>query len=526
MALSVPLVSDLLAFKQEQYDESLQVPMQTHLQIATDILSLATGVTTDPPSDTPLGRMFQFAILDLAWYIGTSLEERDALYSPFSSERIGSYCVDEATEILTMHGWKTHDALRRGDAVLTLNPATGQSEWQTALDVHRFDVRPRPVLRIEGKRFSSLTTMEHRWIVRGNDGALRWTTSKEIAEKPSSHHKVVHSAPYAHAPQTPMYSDALVEVVAWFWTEGGMHGKGSRIHQSLRVNPANCVRIREALTEVFGSPRDSLVDKYDVCQVQGCCASPKARGLCNVHYMESWHKGLLNRVLRATWSETSRRNDMASFNLSPDATAEILQHFADGRVLREEFLLRLTPAQLELFIRVSMLADGSGPKQLAQKDRRMAEAFMFACILSGRRVSLHQQKNGMWQVTLTGSVDTTNLYNVKYGSASTFGYEVHQGLVWCPETANGTWLARRNGTVYFTGNSYQKAYYAAKTGEPVGVPFFDMVVKMMADDEQYGSADTSTILLGTSQVMATTWDAHVNAQQYDPDPPDKTAVEG
>jgi len=30
---------------------------------------------------------------------------------------------------------------------------------------------------------------------------------------------------------------------------------------------------------------------------------------------------------------------------------------------------------------------------------------------------------------------------------------VHEGLIWCPTTQNKTWLARRNGTVYFTGNS-------------------------------------------------------------------------
>lgn len=96
MALSVPLVSDLLAFKQEQYDEAMQVPIQMHLQIATDMLSLATGVTEDLPADTPLGRLFRIAILDLAWYIGTSMEERDAMFSPFSSERIGSYSYSKA----------------------------------------------------------------------------------------------------------------------------------------------------------------------------------------------------------------------------------------------------------------------------------------------------------------------------------------------------------------------------------------------------------------------------------------------
>jgi hypothetical protein len=29
----------------------------------------------------------------------------------------------------------------------------------------------------------------------------------------------------------------------------------------------------------------------------------------------------------------------------------------------------------------------------------------------------------------------------------------YKGIVWCPTTPNGTWLARRNGTVYWTGNS-------------------------------------------------------------------------
>ena len=30
---------------------------------------------------------------------------------------------------------------------------------------------------------------------------------------------------------------------------------------------------------------------------------------------------------------------------------------------------------------------------------------------------------------------------------------LYTGRVWCPKTKNSTWLARRRGTVYFTGNS-------------------------------------------------------------------------
>src|SRR5690606_38820671 len=31
--------------------------------------------------------------------------------------------------------------------------------------------------------------------------------------------------------------------------------------------------------------------------------------------------------------------------------------------------------------------------------------------------------------------------------------ETYTGTIWCPTTPNGTWLARYDGTVFYTGNS-------------------------------------------------------------------------
>ncbi|MDE3009242.1 MAG: hypothetical protein KGI14_09505, partial [Acidobacteriota bacterium] len=47
----------------------------------------------------------------------------------------GEQCVDEATEILTRRGWILHDDLRVGDVALTLNMASGLSEWNVVEDV-------------------------------------------------------------------------------------------------------------------------------------------------------------------------------------------------------------------------------------------------------------------------------------------------------------------------------------------------------------------------------------------------------
>jgi hypothetical protein len=61
------------------------------LQRATDLLWMATGIEDDPTDDRVL-RIETVAILAMAHALYVSGgEDRDAMYSPFSSERLGSY---------------------------------------------------------------------------------------------------------------------------------------------------------------------------------------------------------------------------------------------------------------------------------------------------------------------------------------------------------------------------------------------------------------------------------------------------
>jgi hypothetical protein len=54
----------------------------------------------------------------------------------------------------------------------------------------------------------------------------------------------------------PKWSDAFVELVAWFWTEGWAGSGGQvTITQSEKANPGHCARIRAALTAGFRAGR-------------------------------------------------------------------------------------------------------------------------------------------------------------------------------------------------------------------------------------------------------------------------------
>jgi HK97 family phage portal protein len=382
-------------------------------------------------------------------------------------ERIGgttgnslTYCADTETEILTLRGWLRYDQVTVDDTALTLNTDTGMAEWQPVQAVNVFD-GSHEVVKMENTGHSSVTTLNHRWPVtflrhecavdgctrdtstklcpahyqrwrRNGDlgvdipvdtqcgrpakrnGGLNWQTTQTL----SGDARICAAAPVV-APTEPKWSDALVELIGWFWTEGWIGKYGSvTIAQSQAVNSQNVTRIRAALTEVIG----------------------RRRGMKQVRAYPSWREDIDSRGL-------------VHFRLNKKAGAFLLLH-APQKVVSTEFLAQLTRAQLELFIQTSIDADGwrrkggAGTAVIAQKDRARLDAFQIACTMAGKSGQVRQQKSGMWCMSIT-----SNPWRKPANHLKDVEHMVIDGLVWCPTTANKTWFARRNGTVYATGNS-------------------------------------------------------------------------
>jgi replicative DNA helicase len=351
-----------------------------------------------------------------------------ALRSKMTRGRLGAdsagYCVDDATEILTKSGWVTRHGLSVGDQVLTLNHQTGKSEWQLVKAVNVFPDQPRTMLRMVSRNHSSLTTMNHRWAVtrpvRTGSGVLRsWSTSETFRAQDA----IPQRASCADLPQEAVYDDALVELVAWFWTEGSVdrYGRG-HVSQSSEVNPENCDRIRGAFEKVFGPPR-----------LDG------------------------QRSTEPMWRESPRSNRPLTDFWFNKAAGQVLLNLAPGRVPTHEFLLSLTQEQLDLFLEVSFLADGHNSRAhsgnvITQKSREMAEMVHFALVLAGRSTGIHQDRNDMWRVSWRTSPSFNPVATARLRPSTMVEVE-HRGAVWCPTTDNGTWFARRDGKTYFTGNS-------------------------------------------------------------------------
>ena len=105
------------------------------------------------------------------------------------------------------------------------------------------------------------------------------------------------------------------------------------------------------------------------------------------------------------------------------------------------------------------LINGDGAKRkddnrlcFIQKDKETVDWFSVIAMRLGFHPIISQRKNGIYQVYLTKrtyiGIRNTN------GKGKSLKFVDYKGIVWCPKTKYGTWIARRNGRIFITGNTY------------------------------------------------------------------------
>jgi hypothetical protein len=328
------------------------------------------------------------------------------------------WCVDEATEILTTRGFKSHRELIVGEDVYVLR-APGVGAWEPLRGVIVYEQGPETLISMEGKEHSSRTTPDHRWFVESRVGTgtkhrvPKWRTTETLQAEDA----IPVAAPCVNLPTNPKYTDEFVELVAWAWTEGSYRrGVYEAISQSLTANAGYVDRIRRCLLALYGPP-------------------PSQRRRGGVY-----------------WRETRPREDMVSFTLSRELSDQ-LNEVAPARVVRPDFIAALTRAQLNLFIETSVDADGThrtkGGPTVFQSDRVRLDPLQMAATLAGF-ASRIRPTDGVLAFYRKQHIHP--ILAAKAPRAFQIGVVPNAGSVWCPRTPSGTWLARRAGATFFTGN--------------------------------------------------------------------------
>lgn len=338
------------------------------------------------------------------------------------------YCVDSETEALTKRGWLNIDSITEQDTILSYD---GNSlAWSAINSVYRGEFCGK-MHHLTQQGFDSLITPNHKIVTE--DGLIPIELLKESSKVLLLASEVVDT--------NETYSDRLVELLAWIATEG-----------------------------CYEFDKNGTIKCITVYQNQGIYADRIRKCLIELGY---------------TFSENIRKGINVTFRISRNNSKELFLILPNKHNFIENIQVMST-RQRSLFL--DTLIDGDGHRagkenhllRYTQKSEEHINCVQALCAMLGRRsnarlinkvsfgksvsyyalnifskkknrtngscIDMHGGKNngrnGICQLG-NGKLMHQNIPTVDYN-----------GMVWCPETEYGSFVARRNNTVYLTGNTY------------------------------------------------------------------------
>ena len=329
------------------------------------------------------------------------------------------YCVDELTQALTDHGWVTLDEITEAQRILSYD---GQNlQWSQVLSVFRDDFDGL-MHKLDVKGMDALITPGHRLV----------TEQGLVKVEHLLHTDRVVLMGDAVVTESQKYSDAFVELIGWIVTEGNYQPAKKTVTIYQNEGPY-ADRIRACLTS-----------------------------------------------LHCKFSESVSAKNNVRFSINRVNSLEIMQQFPEKN-LTMQFILDLSTDQRAMLIET--MVDGDGWRRgknlsYVQKSSSGIDMFQALCAVAGRKTNAHRRVNKMsfgkpvqyHEVNVFARKHTRGTCINFHGGRSTHrqavgrGKQYHpnqpttyyKGRVWCPETEYGCFVARRNGKVYLTGNTYNE----------------------------------------------------------------------
>jgi len=330
---------------------------------------------------------------------------QELIYNLNVPSRWGCQCVDEETECLTENGWKRHDRIVAGEKIATVDWRDNRLEYlePLALIAYDFDgemyvLRNRtqeqwvtPRHKVMRKLFNS----DNRWVLEDIEAVVELKSPVIVpnAWETASVHEV---------------DDDLVELLAWVVAEGNFDFSGGRRRVSLwqsTGNHENAAAIERVLTTL---------------------------GL-------SWHE----RLQTGTYAN----HPVCRYRLNAEGSELVLRYTT--RKCVPPLIRTLSARQIRLFLDTYIRGDGSiepnGRIRICTNDQENLDALQELCVLAGYGSTVHTRADS--------GVQMLNIVRNRETYIQLVQRRAYRGKVWCPTTRNGTFIARRRGKTFVTGNT-------------------------------------------------------------------------
>ena len=331
-------------------------------------------------------------------------------------------CVDEETEILTKDGWKAYNEVSTKNKVATFNTKTEKLEYQFPNNIHRYHYDGE-LVKIENNWVDQFVTPNHRVLKkskrcpRRSDGS-RYLKLDEDWEYEEAQNLKARSG--LRIPNSGKYNGDLelskekAELLGWIITEGIVNrSKSIRIYQSKSANPEKVSRIRMLLQEASQNFKERTRFRETKLGSQLECHFALNKTMNDNSWVWEW----LKEDLTPKWN---------LLHVSQECLKAVYEGIVKGDGYKRE----------------------DGRHSFIQHDKYTREWFVVLATHLGKRVTHTPEKKTVYVTHQNYSNIHSSYFNEVVGG------EEYKGVVWCPETPNTNFVARRNKKVFITGNTF------------------------------------------------------------------------
>ena len=324
-------------------------------------------------------------------------------------------CVDTETEILTVSGWKHYNEISIGEHIYAFDMETERIVLSHIEDVFEYEGEI-PVVEFKSRSMSAVSTLKHRWVVTAcNSGNLTIKSTEVLMSSPNVNFPIIRSG-LNGMEDDRHWNTNFIKILGW------VYGSGNFWDDSC---PSIVLNVGRKYNRV-------LINEIKECLIE--C------GIVFESYTKNWNTviklvGDLPEPLRHCLQDSYMPTNAFS-QFSASQSMLLMDSMIDGCGYSHSFgrttcYVCSTETEIDRFQHIAFLA---GYSTNVRKSDRVAGAYIVTVLRNERA---HITKKHCTEKTID--------------------------KVWCVSTPHKTWIARRHGTTYITGNSMVQGSAADQT---------------------------------------------------------------
>lgn len=326
------------------------------------------------------------------------------------------HCVSEDTECLTIDGWRNYDEIKIGDKIASFNMKTKLIEYQPTrfINEYKYNGEMYNFKHEAHGKVNMLVTPNHNMVMNKSKHLFPYI---RLAYKVYGGEKLLLNVKTWNYPILYNFKNKYWPKLIGFILGDGTVRKSKKGYISIIISQ-------------------------------------------KINHKHSYLRNLLRQCNLDYKLYKYKQNDMASWNINYESekNRDFLDWFNSNvpNKLLNRLLISLPKPQLKMLFNGLINSDGhrysNSWQTFAQKNYNTIELFEELCLRLGKKFtttkhrSSFQPNNHLWRVNTTNRI-TTHLVPKNITKIS------YKGKVWCPTVDNGTWIAKRKGVAFITGNS-------------------------------------------------------------------------